>query len=209
MEAPHSPAGAPYTAPALEPRRPLPVMTRSSCSRLCSPTRKTSCAALQYFITRQMPIPLCPAQVWGATSMCPPRPNPQPPQISEGETNQNSSDGGTSLSAHWPSSDEAQNNRQYSRWFQKAQHNSVFRIARWRNQLPDASAGLRLTHNSCHAFSANTTAERAGGLWSGFSVGGTSQPIPRRGARRDVGYPTLGSGIEHPIHHASRHSGTR
>lgn len=83
-------------------------MTRSSCSGPFSPTPITSCAVLQHFIARQMPIPLCPARIGGATSMCAPRPNPQPPQISEGETNQNSSDGGTSLSAHWPRSDQPQ-----------------------------------------------------------------------------------------------------
>lgn len=110
-------------------------MTSLSCSGLCSPTLITSCAVLQHFITRQMPIPLCPAQVGGATSMCAPRPNLQPPQISEGDTNQNSSDGGTSLSAHWPSSDEAQNNRQYSQPFQKRSTTVFF-------ALPSSAAAL-------------------------------------------------------------------
>ena len=115
--------------------RRLPEMKGSSYGGLCSRTRIASCAALQHFIARQMPIPLCPAQVGGATSMCAPRPDPQPPQISEGETNQNFSDGGASLSEHRPSSDETQNNRQYSQRFQKRSTTVFF-------ASPSGAAGL-------------------------------------------------------------------
>jgi hypothetical protein len=61
-----------------------------------------------------------------ATHVCAPRPDPQPPQISEGDTNQISPDDGESLSAHKPSSDETQNNRQYSVRFQKCSTTALF-----------------------------------------------------------------------------------
>lgn len=73
-----------------------------------------------------MPIPLCPAQVGGRHPCVSPRPDPQPPQISEGDANQISPIGGESLSVRKPSSDETQNNRQYSARFQKCSTTALF-----------------------------------------------------------------------------------
>lgn len=185
-------------------------MTRRSRAALRSSTRITNYAVLQHFIARQMPIPLCPAQVRGRHPCVCATPRPQPPQISEGDTNQISSSGGKSLSAHSPSADETKNIRQYSVWFQKRSTTALFAPSgALQASVHDGHTSTR-GRARCDAIgiSPRTPQPNEWGGCGRFSPSGARLSQFRIGAPTPgVGYPTL-RGSRSPESALSRHPGS-